>query len=211
VQNNVISNNNVGVRTQTVTPSGELQHEVFLGNLIGTDKTGQVAIGNTLHGIEIETGTGITIGGTGPGQGNVIANSGYYGIYLESGQQDEFIRNSIFGNVKEGIYRGYLTNGFVGAPTLTFAAGTGGNGTLSGTFTLIKNTTHLVEIFSNPTAQPSEGQTFVKDVPVTTDGTGNGSFSLSEPTGFYTATTTDPSGDTSEFSSVAATVTLAAS
>ena len=50
VQNNVISDNNVGVRTQTTTPSGERQNDVFLGNLIGTDKTGQVAIGNTSTG-----------------------------------------------------------------------------------------------------------------------------------------------------------------
>ena len=46
---------------------------------------------------------------------------------------------------------------------------------------------------------------------MTTDGTGQGTFSVSEPTGFYTATATDPSGDTSDFSAVAETVTLAAS
>ena len=96
-------------------------------------------------------------------------------------------------------------------PILTFAPGTGSTGTLSGTLTQKKNTSYVVEIFSNATDEFSEGQTFVKDVTVTTDGTGNGSFSLSEPTGFYTATTTDPSGDTSEFSSVAGTATLAAS
>ena len=54
-----------------------------------------------------------------------------------------------------------------------------------------------------------EGQTFVQDVTVTTDATGNGSFSVPEPAGFYTATATDPSGDTSAFSSIAATATPA--
>ena len=135
VLNNVISGNHIGVRTQTNTPSGELQHDVFQGNLIGTDKTGQVAMGNTDHGIDIESGTGITIGGTGPGQGNVIANSGEYGIYLPSGQQVQFTRNSIFGNAKGGIYRGDGVDGFASPPTLTFAPGTGSNGTLSGTVT----------------------------------------------------------------------------
>jgi Bacterial Ig-like domain (group 3) len=211
VQNNVVSSNSIGIRTQTPTTSGVLQHDVFQGNLIGTDKTGQVALGNTLYGIEVETGAGITIGGTGPGQGNVIANSGYYGIYLEAGQQIQFSRNSIFDNAKQGIYRGYGANGFVGTPTLTFAPGAGNSGTLSGTinFPQFKNTTIDIEIFSNPTAQATEGQTYVDDVKVTTDGTGQGSFSLSEPTGFYTATATDPSGDTSDFSAVAETVTLA--
>ena len=212
VQNNVISDNNVGVRTQTSAPGGERQNDVFLGNLIGTDKTGQVAIGNTSYGIDIESGTGITIGGTGPGQGNVIANSGYYGIYMPAGQQIQFSRNSIFGNVKGGELRGDGTNGLVRPPVMTFMPGSGNTGTLSGTLTgATKNTSYDVEIFSNPTAQSGEGETFVKDVTVTTDGTGHGTFSVSEPTGFYTATTTDPVGDTSQFSSVAGTVTLAAS
>src|SRR5262249_17917524 len=35
---------------------------------------------------------------------------------------------------------------------------------------------------------------------ITTDGTGKGSFSLSVPSGFYTATAADPSGNTSQFS-----------
>ena len=103
VQGNVISANNIGIRLQTSTPASELQHDVFQGNLIGTDKTGQHALGNTLHGIEIQHGYGITIGGAGPGQGNVIANNGYYGILLEEGQQVEFTQNSIFNNAKGGI------------------------------------------------------------------------------------------------------------
>ncbi len=210
VQNNVIAANQIGVRTQTSTPSGELQHDVFLGNLIGTDKTGQRALGNSLDGIEIESGTGITIGGTGPGQGNVIANSGYYGIDLLAGEQVQFTRNSIYGNAKGEIYQGWATNGFVSPPAMTFAPGTGGSGTLSGTLNGQKNTSYVVEIFSNPMAQNSDSQTFVQDVTVTTDGAGKGTFSLSEPSGFYTATTTDPSGDTSQFSSVAGTSALPA-
>ena len=114
-------------------------------------------MGNTLDGIDIESGTGITIGGTGPGQGNVIANNGYYGIYLPAGQQIQFTQNSIFGNAKGGIYRGDGANGLVGPPVLTFAPGTGSTGTLSGTLTEAKNTSYVVEIFSNPTAQSRRG------------------------------------------------------
>src|SRR5262249_14184453 len=57
VQNNVISANLIGVRMTTSTPSGELQNDVFEGNLIGTDKWGHVALGNSLHGIEIQSAT----------------------------------------------------------------------------------------------------------------------------------------------------------
>ena len=52
----------------------------------------------------------------------------------------------------------------------------------------------MVEIFSNPSAPVAgqeQGKTFVQDVTVNTDGTGNGTFSLTEPIGFYTATATD--------------------
>ncbi len=210
VTNNVISAFNVGVEMQSSTPSTEVQHDVFQGNLIGTDKTGQVALGNTLYGIEIQHGTGITIGGTAPGQGNVIANSSYYGIFLQAGQQVQFTRNSIFGNAKGGIDVGYLQNGLVGPPNLTFAPGTGSTGTLSGTLTEAKNSSYVVEIFSNSSSVGGQGQTFVQDVPVTTDGSGQGTFSLPEPTGFYTATTTDALGDTSAFSGVAGTPASAA-
>jgi CSLREA domain-containing protein len=206
VQNNVISAFNIGIRMQNTIASTESQQDVIQGNKIGTDKTGQVALGNTLHGIEIQNGTGITIGGTGPGQGNVIANNGYYGILLEAGQQVQFTRNTIFNNAKGGISRGYGTNGFTGAPIMTFTPGTGGDGILSGTIVEAKNSSYVVEIFSNPTSVGNEGQSFVKELTVTTDGTGHGSFSLTEPAGFYTATTTDSLGNSSEYSAVAGTV-----
>ena len=45
-----------------------------------------------------------------------------------------------------------------------------------------------------------QGKTFIQDVTVNTDGSGNGSFSLTLPIGIYTATSTDPSGNTSPFS-----------
>jgi parallel beta-helix repeat protein len=211
VQDNVISAYDIGVRTATSTPAGESQHDVFQGNLIGTDKTGNVALGNTLQGIEINSGTGIAIGGTGPGQGNVIANNGYYGIYLVAGEQIQITRNAIFGNAKQGIYENYLTNGPIGPPDLTFTPGTGGTGTLSGTIAFAKkNASYDFEIFSDPTSQFGAGQTFLQSVPVTTDGNGNASFSISVPNGFYSATTTDSLGDTSEFSDVAGTAGLPA-
>jgi hypothetical protein len=64
----------------------------------------------------------------------------------------------------------------------------------------------VIEIFSNPSAPAlghEQGKTFVQDVMVNTDGSGNGSFSVTEPLGYYTATVTDPSGTTSTFASAA--------
>jgi hypothetical protein len=72
----------------------------------------------------------------------------------------------------------------------------------------------VVEVFSNPSAQSlaqAQAQTFVQDVTVKTDGTGSGSFSLSVPNGFYTATATDPSGNTSQLSVAVGPLNLPAS
>ena len=46
----------------------------------------------------------------------------------------------------------------------------------------------------------NRASTFLTAASVTTDASGNGSFSLSEPTGIYTATATDPGNNTSAFS-----------
>jgi hypothetical protein len=82
---------------------------VIQGNFIGTDETGTVRIPNKDYGIRV-VGTaslplsGVTIGGTGPGEGNVIAyNGGIAGIGVESsgGGSISGVRirgNSIFDN-----------------------------------------------------------------------------------------------------------------
>src|SRR5262249_52712215 len=156
---------------------------------------------------------GTLIGGTAPGQGNVIAFNGGQGIAVQASQDDRFLRNSIFGNAQPGIQ--FLTsnvNNSVTPPAMTFTPGSGGNGTLDGTIKGSPNAAYLIEIFSNPTAPVpgrEQGKTFVEDLTVHTDGTGNGTFSVTEPDGFYTATATDPSGNTSVYSNAAGVATLA--
>ena len=211
MQNNVISANYEGVGSQTSTPSTELQHDVFQGNLIGTDKTGRSRSAIRSTGFDIESGRGITIGGTGPGQGNVIANNGYYGIYLLSGQQVQITRNSIFGNAKQRHLPGLFAERICSCPPVhDIHAGDGKHRHTLGH--AHRGEEHIVRrrdlLQPDGPSSSEQGQTFVKDVTVTTDGTGQGSFSLTEPTGFYTATTTDPLGDTSEFSNVAGTAAL---
>ncbi len=57
---------------------------VVQGNFIGTDVTGTKMLGNLAEGIYIVTATatnpGILIGGTQPGEGNIVSNSGATGI-----------------------------------------------------------------------------------------------------------------------------------
>jgi hypothetical protein len=82
---------------------------------------------------------------------------------------------------------------------------------LAGTFNSIANTSFRIEFFANTALgfqHFGEGQTFIGSTTVTTDGSGNTSFSVStgSPTAsgqFITATATDPDGNTSEFSQCA--------
>ena len=213
VLNNVISANTVGLELSGFGP--DVEHNVIQGNWIGTDKTGQAALGNTQGGMVLSNAIGNTIGGTGTGQGNVIAFNAGNGIYVNGGNQDLITRNSIFGNASAGIKLFPLsTNQLATPPALTFTPGAGGSGTLSGTLTASANLAYTIEIYSNPSAPVAgqeQGQTFIRDDTVNTDSSGKGSFSVTEPTGFYTATATDPSGDTSAFSTVAGSQALAAS
>ena len=175
---------------------------VIQGNLIGTDRTGQVPFGNTMGGMLITSSSGNVIGGTGTGQGNVVADNGGVGIYVGGGQQNRITQNSIFGNAATGIQ--VQTGGqFVAAPVVNFTPGTGSTGTLSGKLDAAPSVTYTIEVFSNatlPAVGQEQGKTFIQDVTVKTDGSGHGTFSVPEPTGIYTATATDPSGNTSPFS-----------
>jgi hypothetical protein len=111
-------------------------------------------------------------------------------------------RNSIHDNNGPGIEEPVGPTG-VAPGVLSFTPGSGGNGVLSGTFSEQPNQTYTVEIYSNPQPPPgghAQGETFVQDVTVTTDGTGTGNFSVTLPQGLYTSTATNSSGTTSGFS-----------
>ena len=217
ITDNVISANQLGV--ELVSSGSTLLHDVFQGNFVGTDRTGLVALGNSQGGISLTGpsgtagGYGNLLGGTGPGQGNVIAFNNGPGIYVGGGGlSNTFTRNSIYNNDGPGIQEPIGPAG-VAPGLLTFAPGSGGNGLLSGTFYEQPNQTYTVEIYSNP--QPpagghAEGETFVQDVTVTTDGTGTGTFSLTLPQGIYTSTATNSAGSTSGFSPAVGTAPLPA-
>ena len=92
---------------------------------------------------------------------------------------------------------------------LTAAISSGTGTTISGTLASVANTTFRIELFSNPSPNASghgDGLTFLGFTTVTTDGTGNGSFTatLSSPLpqgqGYISATATNLStNDTSAF------------
>ncbi|HEX4946654.1 MAG TPA: FG-GAP-like repeat-containing protein [Blastocatellia bacterium] len=210
---NVIQGNYIGVNAAGTGA---------LGNGIGTSLVSP--------GITIDGASNTTIGGTANGAGNVIANNGDEGVSILPlgtffGSQlplnNAVLGNSIFNNGTLGIDLdafGVSANdpgdGDTGANTLqnfpivtsalTRTTGT----TITGTLNSTANSTFTLEFFSNSVCDTSgngEGEIFVARTTVTTNAAGVANFSVVSttqiPAGrFITATATNASNNTSEFS-----------
>ncbi len=205
---------------------------VVQNNLIGTDITGTVRLGNGSDGVTISSfysfypAAGNTVGGTASGTGNVIAYNGGAGVTVLDPNNtglnvgNAILSNQIFGNAALGIdlggdgvtpnHPGGLIpgpNGFQNYPVLSSAVSSSHKTTVTGTLNGDASTTYTVQFFANATADPSgygQGQTYLGKITVTTDASGNASFTANLSVGvapgqFLTATATDPAGNTSEF------------
>jgi uncharacterized repeat protein (TIGR01451 family)/CSLREA domain-containing protein len=105
LKRNVISGNRDGVVVASTTGKAIVQ-----GNYIGTDAAGTVALGNSEDGIRVAS-HGSLIGGTGPGEGNVISGNGANGVRVLGTQGN---RNRIQGNLIGTDVNGTGTLGNVG-------------------------------------------------------------------------------------------------
>jgi CSLREA domain-containing protein len=202
------------------------------GNLIGTAVDGTTALGNGLagslnldSGIDVSRAEGTLIGGTAPGAANTIAYSHGDGVRVGTAGAFTFccgngiLSNSIFSNGGLGIDlrspAGVTANdpgdddrGPNEAQNYPVLASASGN-TIQGTLSSKANTSFRLEFFANREPDASghgEGERFLGSTSVTTDGSGNASFSFTSPTPFagqyVSATATDPANNTSEFSRV---------
>ena len=206
---------------------------VIQGNLIGTKSDSVSALGNVFHGVECETGaTNNTIGGSTFGAGNHIAFAQgiYSGVRIRAGSTNNAILgNSIFANGALGIDLGPFgvtpndagdadtgANMQQNFPVITQAV-TGGSGVgIRGNFNSLASKTFLLQFFASPTCDGSgngEGQIYLGDKSVVTDGSGNASFvatfANALPVGYViSSTATDPANNTSEFSPCLATAAV---
>jgi hypothetical protein len=196
------------------------------GNFIGVGADGS-ALGNHGHGVFIgELAHTNLVGGTGPGQGNLIAYNTGDGValHVNAGLQNGVLGNSIHSNGALGI--DLLANGgenpndpgdedtgpndLQNWPVLTSAAVGNGQTKVDGTLNSHPDTKYLLEFFGNAACDGSgfgEGQTLLADRFVTTDAAGNATFSFtlaSQAGAFITATATDPETNTSELSNCTA-------
>jgi autotransporter-associated beta strand protein len=191
------------------------------GNWIGTDKTGTLPLPNSQNGVTISNGAqGNQVGGSSV-KGNVIAFNTQAGVsVVDPTTTGNSIRaNSILSNGGLGIdlgssgvqvnHGGTTTgpNNLQNYPLIT--AGTPGSTTaISGLFNSLPTTTYTLDFYANTTPDVTfygPGQRYLGSTSVTTDASGNATFSvnLSAATStneWVTATATDPAGNTSEFS-----------
>ncbi len=200
------------------------------GNFIGTDATGTGPLGNGQNGVMIASSSVVsTLGGA--VTSNVIAFNGAAGVAVGLSPSDgsagnRISSNSIHDNAGLGIDLGsdgvtandpgdadMGPNDLQNFPVLTSAASDGISTRVSGTLNSLPATMFLIQFFSSRACDPSgygEGQSFLGEASITTDSSGNADFQVSLPSGstgqVITATATDPSGSTSEFSQCAVVV-----
>ena len=203
-----IQGNNIGTQIDGVSALGNSGEGVRVFNVVG-DPVLQVAVG-----------------GLADGAGNVITNNAV-GVSVEASTVT-ILRNSIFNNgptdagsqfgLGIDIGGGGVTpndagdvdtgpNGYQNYPVLTSVSLGSGDADILGTLDSLASTTYRVEFFGNDAIDPSnygEGKTFLGSTDVMTDSSGHAAFNVSVPAlpGALrvTSTATDPSGNTSEFS-----------
>jgi hypothetical protein len=182
---------------------------IIQGNLIGTALDGASAMPNGSSGVWGFAGS--TIGGSGAGQANVIANNGAYGVGV-SGNGNAIIANSIYANASGGILLFSGANNNQAAPVLTRVTTDGVSTTVKGTVASTPVTTVQIEVFSNDACGPptgfGQGKTLLSAFSVSTDTSGNATFSQSFGGAIsfgtpITATATDSANNTSMFSACA--------
>ena len=103
-QGNLISGNAIyGILTQENFSNGlGPDNSVFQGNLIGLSVTGSDALPNGALGMNLESGTGLVVGGTTAGAGNVISGNGTGGIAVFSPATGTLIEGNLIGTDATG-------------------------------------------------------------------------------------------------------------
>jgi CSLREA domain-containing protein len=195
--------------------------DVVEGNFIGTNAAATLSLANSGNGVRIVNPADASIV-----RNNTIMHNGAPGIAIpDPSLHTDITANSIDLNTGLGIDLGATgitandspeADGFQNFPTITGAVSSPVSATITGSLASTASTTFNVDLFESPTCDASgngEGRTYLGTTTVTTGGAGTGSFKASVAsiaTGHVvTATATDPSGNTSEFS-VCKTVAAAA-
>ena len=137
---------------------------------------------------------------------NVIAYNDADGVFVASGNDNSILQNSIHGNTSLGIDLGAGANMNQSAPVLTSVNSVVRGIQVSGSLTSTPNTTFTIEFFADDANEPS-GLVYLGSVTVRTNASGVATYTFNGPTlpagaTYITATATNPTNNTSEFSNV---------
>ncbi|HWN09270.1 MAG TPA: Calx-beta domain-containing protein [Pyrinomonadaceae bacterium] len=227
IRGNVISGNDAdgvlirGDFTGLTTPNQ------ILGNIIGLKANGTEAMGNIGSGVKLQSGaTNHIIGGTSPGDGNIIAFNGGDGVSIASGVNTSVRGNSIFTNgtfANGNLHLGIDLDPDGVTPNDANDPDTGSNdlqnfpviraaqvatpNVIRGTLNSTPSQTFTIDFYRNSACDASgngEGQTWMGSTTTNTGANGDGLWSFSpavlNPGDVITATATNATGSTSEFS-----------
>jgi hypothetical protein len=217
--NNVVADNYIGTSVDGSSPLGNAGDAVAI---TGGAQSNQ--IGGTLPGL------GNIIAFSGVGSTTFPVVPGIW-VFNPTTTGNSIRGNSIHDNKSLGIdlggnfptpgpdgvtpnHVGFMAgpNNFQNYPVLAFASTqvstTTSATTVQGTLNALPTTVYAIDFYANPTVDPSghgQGQRYLGSTTVTTDSSGNASFSVtnlaaSSPGEQISATATDPTGNTSEFS-----------
>lgn len=189
-----------------VVQSLETSRNAILGNFIGINPAGSVAMPNGGTGIGLWDGAFATsVGGINPGEANIIANNASDGVQMfDAFTMNNSVRgNSIYGNSGAGI--ALYTSANLSAPSPSLASAVlATDTTISGSLTSLSNTTFQIDFYSSP-APPAQGMIYLGTKSITTDASGSAAFSVNLPSHvpagrIVTAAATDENGNTSGMS-----------
>jgi hypothetical protein len=220
---NVISGNSDEAVIEDVGTGNQI-----LGNVIGLAGDGVTPLPNLGPGLYLVNESGMTVGSE--KDPNTIAHNEFSGVQIGGDDANVRISaNSIFDNggfpsspdlIGIDLNLDGVTsndpgdsdtgpNGLQNFPVVTSVTRQGGQVTIGGTLNSRPFGTYRLEFFTNSSCDPSgygQGQTYLGEKTVVADASGNVSFSAKFPlnpssaTPIVTATATDGSGNTSEFS-----------
>ncbi len=206
VQGNVIAANDIGI--EEICEVCSLQ---VYGNFIGTDATATLDLGNLSDGIDGLIAGQLTVGGPGPGQGNVIAHNGHQysptlhdggGIFV-TGPLTTIRGNRIFDNWPLGIdlysnLPGVTPNDpgdedislygltFQNFPVITAVVPGASSTHIEGTLNSMPSQVFDVDLFASPACPRHpwdylQAETYLGSLQAATDTFGNASFAADVP------------------------------
>jgi parallel beta-helix repeat protein len=184
---NVVSGNT----TSGIIVGSNADLSVIQGNRVGVGSDGTTPLPNGADGIGVAmpaVNRSTTIGGTGAGEGNLIAFNAGAGVRLGTPTPTNIRGNSIHDNGGLGIDAGAVgatandapdADGYTNYPVLTGISAAGD--AVSGTLSAIALTQYQIDVYDTLTPDASgygEGATLIGTASVTTDATGSATFSI---------------------------------